>query len=61
MKEHLTIEDARQEVYFFNKRHGEISIKISIVEFSLGDTMYWFTKCSDIMFKEIWERIRKSI
>ena len=61
MKEHLTIEDARQEVYFFNKRHGGILAKMSTVELCLADRIHWFAKYSDVMFNEIWERIRKTI
>ena len=62
IKEYTGIEDARQEVYFFTKRHGGIFVKHTndlCVEFSYDQEYLWKNAIYDIMFAEIWQRIKR--
>ena len=59
IKEYTGIEDARQEVYFFTKRHGGILSKMDGVEWRGCHRLYWEHLSHDIMFAEIWQRIKK--
>ena len=51
--------DARQEVYFFSKRHGGIMSKMSTCEWGISHRMYWACHAHEVMFNEIWQRISK--
>jgi hypothetical protein len=62
MKEQLNKRDSLTELFMFSKRHGGVLLSNYCgLEFTIEDEKKWISTCHDIMFAEIWERLKKII